>query len=65
MLPPPELPHSTMAKTTALLPLKRAVDPMDLARSAVFLLTCESLTGSLLPVDCGQSAARRLKKKLI
>ena len=65
MLPPPELLHSTMEKTIAQLPLKRAVDPMDLARSAVFLLTCESLTGSLLTVDCGQSVARRLEKKLI
>ena len=54
MLPPAELPHSKMEKTIATLPLRRRVEPADLAKSVLFLLACESVTGAVLPVDCGQ-----------
>ena len=54
MLPPAELPHSKMEKTIAALPLRRRVEPADLARAVIFLLECDSITGAILPVDCGQ-----------
>ena len=54
MLPPAELPESKMEKTIATLPLLRRVEPADLARAVIFLLECESITGAVLPVDCGQ-----------
>ena len=54
MLPPAELPESKMEKTIATLPLLRRVEPADLARSVIFLLECDSITGAILPVDCGQ-----------
>ena len=54
MLPPAELPESKMEKTIAALPLLRRVEPADLARSVIFLLECDSITGAILPVDCGQ-----------
>ena len=37
------------------LPLKRPVDPRDIACAAVFLASAPSITGAALPVDCGQS----------
>ena len=54
MLPPAELPESKMEKTIATLPLLRRVEPADLARAVIFLLECDSITGAVLPVDCGQ-----------
>ena len=54
MLPPAELPQSKMEKTISALPLRRRVEPDDLARAVLFLLTCDSVTGAILPVDCGQ-----------
>lgn len=54
MLPPAELPESKMEKTIATLPLKRRVEPSDLAKAVIFLLECDSITGAILPVDCGQ-----------
>ena len=54
MLPPAELPLSKMEKTISALPLRRRVEPDDLARAVLFLLTCDSVTGAILPVDCGQ-----------
>ena len=54
MLPPAELPESKMEKTIATLPLLRRVEPADLARAVIFLLECDSITGAILPVDCGQ-----------
>lgn len=54
MLPPAELPESKMEKTIATLPLLRRVEPADLARTVIFLLECDSITGAVLPVDCGQ-----------
>jgi len=54
MLPPAELPQSKMEKTIAALPLRRRVEPDDLARAVLFLLSCDSVTGTVLPVDCGQ-----------
>ena len=53
-LPPAELPESKMEKTIATLPLLRRVEPADLARTVIFLLECDSITGAVLPVDCGQ-----------
>jgi NAD(P)-dependent dehydrogenase (short-subunit alcohol dehydrogenase family) len=54
MLPPAELPESKMEKTIATLPLQRRVEPEDLAKAVIFLLECDSITGAVLPVDCGQ-----------
>ena len=54
MLPPAELPRSKMEKTVSTLPLRRRVEPDDLARAVLFLLACDSVTGAVLPVDCGQ-----------
>lgn len=54
MLPPAELPLSKMEKTIATLPLRRRVEPADLAKAVIFLLECDSVTGAVLPVDCGQ-----------
>jgi len=54
MLPPAELPQSKMEKTISALPLRRRVEPDDLARAVLFLLACDSVTGAVLPVDCGQ-----------
>ena len=54
MLPPAELPESKMEKTIAALPLHRRVEPADLARAVIFLMECDSITGGILPVDCGQ-----------
>ena len=54
MLPPAELPESKMEKTIATLPLRRRVEPLDLAKAVIFLLECDSITGAVLPVDCGQ-----------
>ena len=54
MLPPAELPQSKMEKTISALPLRCRVEPDDLARAVLFLLACDSVTGAVLPVDCGQ-----------
>ena len=55
MIPVKELAHLGMRKTAERLPLKKAVDPADVASAAVFLAENSSLTGAVLFADCGQS----------
>ncbi len=52
---PRELGSAGMKTTPGTLPLKRPVDPLDVARAVVFLAVTPSITGAALPVDCGQS----------
>ncbi len=53
MIPPPDFAESGMKKTSAAMPMKRAVDPEDAAAAVIFLLENESITGAVLTVDCG------------
>ena len=62
MLPPPELGDSKMVKTLPTLPLKRSVALEDAAACVEFLLSCNSLTGTVLFADCGQSLVNRKNK---
>ena len=55
MIPPENLKHLGMRRTSARLPLKRGADPADAAEAAVFLARCPSVTGAVLYVDCGQA----------
>lgn len=55
VLPPVEIPESGMQKTLRSVPLQRAVDLQDLCSGAVFLAENESVTGTVLFIDCGQS----------
>ena len=55
VFPPRELGNAGMKHIPATLPLKRPVDPEDVARAVVFLASAPSVTGAVLPVDCGQS----------
>ena len=55
MIPVKALAHLNMQGTAARLPLKRPVDPADVAESAVFLAENSSITGTVLFTDCGQS----------
>lgn len=55
VLPPVEMPQSRMEKTLRSIPLRRPVDLQDLCSGAVFLAENESMTGSILFIDCGQS----------
>ena len=52
---PRELGSRGMKRTPGTLPLKHPVDPLDVARAVVFLASAPSVTGAVLPVDCGQS----------
>lgn len=52
---PRELGNAGMKRIPATLPLERPVAPEDVARAAVFLASAPSVTGTVLPVDCGQS----------
>ena len=52
---PRELGSGGMKRIPATLLLKRPVDPLDVARAAVLLAASPSITGAVLPVDCGQS----------
>ena len=52
---PRELGSDGMKRTPGTLPLKRPVSPEDIARAVVLLATSPSVTGAVLPVDCGQS----------
>ena len=54
MLPPYWKPDSRMEKTLPTLPLRRPVSPQDFAAAVKFLCKCDSITGAILPVDCGQ-----------
>ena len=55
VLPPADLPHSKMEKTLRSVPLHRPVALQDLCAGAVFLAENESVTGTVLFIDCGQS----------
>ena len=55
VFPPRELGAAGMKRTPGMLPLKRPVDPADVARAVVFLASAQSVTGAILPVDCGQT----------
>lgn len=55
VLPPPGLENSKMEKTLRRVPLGRAVSLDDLAGAVLFLAGCSSITGAVLPVDCGCS----------
>ena len=55
VFPPRELGGAGMKHIPATLPLKRPVAPEDVARAVVFLASAPSVTGAVLPVDCGQS----------
>lgn len=55
VLPPVEMPHSRMEKTLRSIPLRRPVALQDLCKGAVFLAENESMTGSIIFIDCGQS----------
>lgn len=52
---PRELGSGGMKRIPATLPLKRPVSPEDVARAVVLLAASPSITGAVLPVDCGQS----------
>lgn len=52
---PRELGSAGMKRIPGTLPLKRPVDPTDIAHAVVFLASAPSVTGAVLPVDCGQS----------
>ena len=62
MLPPPELGDTGMVRTLPTLPLRRSVSLDDVADCVEFLLSCRSLTGTVLFADCGQSVANRKNK---
>lgn len=55
VFPPRELGGAGMKHIPATLPLKRPVASEDVARAVVFLASAPSVTGTILPVDCGQS----------
>ena len=55
---PRELGSGGMKHIPATLPLKRPVSPEDVARAVVLLAASPSITGAVLPVDCGQSILR-------
>ncbi len=55
VFPPRELGDAGMKHIPATLPLKHPVAPEDVARAVVFLASTPSVTGAVLPVDCGQS----------
>lgn len=55
VFPPRELGSSGMKRTPGTLPLKRPVSPEDVARAVVLLAAAPSITGAVLPVDCGRS----------
>ena len=52
---PRELGPAGMKRTPATLPLKRPVSPEDVARAVLLLAASPSVTGAVLPVDCGRS----------
>ena len=58
VFPPRELGSAGMKHIPATLPLKRPVSPEDVARAVVLLAASPSITGAVLPVDCGQSIRR-------
>lgn len=59
VLPPYWKPDSKMEKTLPSLPLARPVDVVELAQTVKFLCDNDSITGAVIPVDCGQHLAVR------
>ena len=55
MIPPVDMPFSTMEKSRAGIPLKKIIAPSDLAESCLFLAGNTSITGEILFVDGGLS----------
>jgi hypothetical protein len=53
VLPPVGLENSRMEKTLKRVPLRRPVELADLAAAVLFLAGNSSVTGAILPVDCG------------
>ena len=53
VLPPVGLENSRMEKTLRSIPLRRPVALDDLVEAVLFLAGCDSVTGAILPVDCG------------
>ena len=58
VLPPVGLENSKMEKTLQSIPLKRPVALDDLVAAVLFLAENSSITGAILPVDCGASIFR-------
>ena len=54
VFPPRELGSAGMKRTPGTLPLRRPVNPEDVAHAVVFLASAQSVTGAILPIDCGQ-----------
>lgn len=54
VIPPPEFAANGMKKTLPTLPLRRKVELEDLTEAVLFLTENNSITGVILPVDCGQ-----------
>lgn len=54
VIPPPEFAANGMKKTLPTLPLRRKVELEDLTEAVLFLAENNSITGVILPVDCGQ-----------
>ena len=55
LLPPYWKPDSKMEKTLPTLPLHRPVKVDDFVDAVKFLCAADSITGAVIPVDCGQS----------
>lgn len=53
VIPPRGLENSKMLKTLRMVPLGRPVALDDLVEAVLFLAGCDSVTGAILPVDCG------------
>ena len=53
VIPPRGLENSKMLKTLKHVPLARPVALDDLVKAVLFLAGCDSITGAILPVDCG------------
>ena len=54
MIPPRGLENSRMVRTLRTVPLGRPVEPRELAAAILFLVSCDAVTGAILPVDGGQ-----------
>jgi hypothetical protein len=59
ILPPPGEDDSYLERLAAKLPLKRHGRPRDIARTVVFLLKNEFITGEVIFVDGGQHLLAR------
>jgi len=58
VLPPEGLEGSCMAKTLPTVPLGRKVELADVADTVKFIIANDSLSGAIIPVDCGQHCFR-------